>query len=152
MSRRIAEPHGPPAIAAILLATENQSENKTDTERGENRLGRIFAHVFFGILLESADADRASFQASSPCRERLQGSSALPISAGDRAWADFESSAALRAWVLLLSSLLCVSLVPLDVIFSSAIYLSPVGFFQFRRVSFLGKRSGENLTSLGIRN
>src|ERR1043166_6413364 len=38
------------------LTTEDQAQDKPDAERGKDRLGRVFAHVLFGILLKTADA------------------------------------------------------------------------------------------------
>src|SRR5450432_2706919 len=46
---------GRPAIQRSLT-TEDQAEHEPDAKRGKDRLGWIFAHVLFGILLETADA------------------------------------------------------------------------------------------------
>src|SRR4051812_552450 len=43
-----------PSAIGARLAAEDQAQNKPDAERGEDRLGRIVAHVLFAILLESA--------------------------------------------------------------------------------------------------
>src|ERR1051325_935846 len=45
---------GPPW--SLSLTTENQTEHEPDAERGKDSLGWVFAHVLFGILLETADA------------------------------------------------------------------------------------------------
>ena len=54
MSRGIAEPHRIASHAAQSLAAENQAENKSDSERRKDRLGRILAHVLLSIFLQSA--------------------------------------------------------------------------------------------------
>jgi hypothetical protein len=51
VSRGIAEPHRVASHSAQSLAAENQPENKSDPERGEDRLGRILSHVLLAILL-----------------------------------------------------------------------------------------------------
>src|SRR5580704_4791718 len=45
-----------PIIQWARLAPENHSEHKTDSERGHDRLGRIGAHILFGIVLKRAHA------------------------------------------------------------------------------------------------
>src|SRR3954452_459712 len=62
-SRLLNKPPRPAALRARAspiissgLAPENHSEHEPDAERGDDRLGRIFAHVLFGIVLECARA------------------------------------------------------------------------------------------------
>src|SRR5205814_9090917 len=35
---------------------EDQAQNKTDAERGENRLGRVLSHILLGVFLKRAGA------------------------------------------------------------------------------------------------
>ena len=39
-----------------FLATENQAHDEPNPKGGEDRLGRILAHIFFGVILKTADA------------------------------------------------------------------------------------------------
>src|SRR4029453_8066411 len=56
MPRRIA---GPDKLAdhstAARSAPEDQAQDKPDSERGKDGLGRVFAHILLGVFLKCAD-------------------------------------------------------------------------------------------------
>src|SRR6266403_1904072 len=57
MSRRIAGPGGlTDHSTAARLTSEDQAQDEPDSERCEDRLCRVFAHVLLRVLLKCADA------------------------------------------------------------------------------------------------
>src|SRR5438874_6727979 len=57
MSRRIAGPSGlADRSTAARLTPEDQAQYKPDSERCENRLRRVFAHVLLRVFLKCSDA------------------------------------------------------------------------------------------------